>query len=93
MNPETKLFCEVRTYFILKKSVIFDTKINDIMSRNRSSKRNMKDSMIGGACSGLADYFDVDITFVRAVVASSIIFAGVGLGLDLVLWLVAPTEY
>ncbi len=63
------------------------------MSRNRSSKRNMKDSMIGGACSGLADYFDVDITFVRAVVASSIIFAGVGLGLDLVLWLVAPAEY
>ena len=53
----------------------------------------MKDSMIGGVCSGLADYFDVDITFVRAVVASSIIFAGVGLGMDLVLWLVAPTEY
>lgn len=63
------------------------------MSRNRSSKRNMKDSTIGGVCSGLADYFDVDITFVRAVVASSIIFAGVVLGMDLVLWLVAPTEY
>ena len=55
-------------------------------------KRNMSNSILGGVCSGLADYFDVDTTLVRAIVASSIIFAGVGLGLYLVLWIVVPAE-
>ena len=62
------------------------------MSENRRLKRNMTNKVLGGVCSGLADYFDVDVTLIRAVVASSIIFAGVGLGLYLVLWLLVPTE-
>lgn len=77
----------------LKKSVIFETQKNNIMSGNRKLKRNMADKVLGGVCSGLADYFDIDTTLVRAVVASSIIFAGIGLGLYLVLWLVVPAEY
>jgi len=62
------------------------------MSGNRRLRRNTNNKVIGGVCSGLADYFDIDTTLVRAVVASSVIFAGVGLGLYLVLWIVLPVE-
>lgn len=62
------------------------------MSGNRRLRRNTNNKIIGGVCSGLADYFDIDTTLVRAVVASSVIFAGVGLGLYLVLWIVLPVE-
>lgn len=62
------------------------------MSGNRRLRRNTNNKIIGGVCSGLADYFDIDTTLVRAVVASSVIFAGVGLGLYLVLWIVLPAE-
>ncbi len=61
------------------------------MSRNRL-RRNINDKVVGGVCSGLAEYFNIDTTLVRAIVASSIIFAGVGLGLYIVLWIVVPAE-
>lgn len=76
----------------LKKVLSLNSKKIIIMSEKRKLKRNMTDKVLGGVCSGLADYFDVDTTLVRAVVASSIIFAGMGLGLYLVLWLVIPAE-
>lgn len=62
------------------------------MSGDRRLKRNITDKVIGGVCSGLADYFDIDTVLVRAIVASSIIFAGVGLGLYLIFWIVVPAE-
>lgn len=62
------------------------------MRENRRFKRNINDKVIGGVCSGLADYFEIDTTLVRAVAASSIIFAGVGLGLYVVLWIVVPAQ-
>lgn len=62
------------------------------MRSDRRLKRNVTNKIFGGVCSGLADYFDVDTTLVRAIAASSIIFAGVGLGLYIVLWIVVPAE-
>ena len=68
---------------------------NEYIKEEKGPKRLFRDpdnKVIGGVCSGLADYFDIDTTLVRAIVASSIIFAGVGLGLYLVLWIVLPAE-
>lgn len=62
------------------------------MSDNRRLKRNINNKIVGGVCSGLAEYFDIDITLMRALAASSMIFAGVGLGLYLILWIVLPIE-
>lgn len=62
------------------------------MSNNRRLKRNINNKIVGGVCSGLAEYFDIDITLMRALAASSMIFAGVGLGLYLILWIVLPIE-
>ena len=60
------------------------------MRSDKRLKRNSANKILGGVCSGLADYFDIDVVLVRAIVASSILFAGVGLGLYIILWLFLP---
>ncbi|MBO5809520.1 MAG: PspC domain-containing protein [Bacteroidales bacterium] len=62
------------------------------MRKDKRLKRNVANKILGGVCSGLADYFDIDVVLVRAIVASSILFAGVGLGLYIILWLFLPEE-
>lgn len=62
------------------------------MRKDKRLKRNVANKILGGVCSGLADYFDIDVVLVRAIVASSILFAGVGLGLYIILWFFLPEE-
>jgi phage shock protein PspC (stress-responsive transcriptional regulator) len=51
------------------------------------------DNYIAGVCSGLADYFNIDVTIVRLIFAFGSIFTCVGFGLTyLILWLVVPEE-
>ena len=61
------------------------------MYENKRFRRNQMNKVIGGVCSGLADYFSIDVVLVRAVFAASFLFAGVGLGLYLIVWLFIPT--
>jgi len=42
--------------------------------------------MLGGVCAGVATYFDVDTTLVRAVFVASTLISGFGLVLYVVLW-------
>lgn len=54
------------------------------------------DKMIGGVCSGLGHYFDVDTTLVRAVLVMLTLVGGGGLLGYLILWAVldpAPAGY
>lgn len=53
-------------------------------------KRSSKNRVIGGVCAGLADYFNIDVVLVRAIFLASVLFGGVGLGLYLILWIIAP---
>ncbi len=48
--------------------------------------RNSDDKMIGGVCSGVADYFGIDVTLVRVLTVVGAIF---GLGSLLVAYVVA----
>jgi phage shock protein C len=52
--------------------------------------RSSRDKKIGGVCAGLAEYFDLDPTIVRVVWLLAIFFAGSGLLVYLVLWIVLP---
>jgi len=53
--------------------------------------RRGPDRMIGGVCSGLAHYFQIDPVFIRvAFVAMAFLPPGVGFWLYLVLWVVMP---
>lgn len=59
-------------------------------SQSRRLYRDSDDKMIGGVCSGLAAYFDVDTTLIRVIALVALIFAGFGLWAYLILWIVAP---
>lgn len=52
--------------------------------------RNTHDRMIGGVCSGLAHYFDVDPVFIRLVMAVLFFSFGIGLIAYLIAWAVIP---
>ena len=50
------------------------------------------DKMIGGVCAGLAEYLDIDPTIVRIVWVLMVFFAGFGVLLYVILWLVMPKQ-
>lgn len=51
------------------------------------------DRKVGGVCGGLAEYFGIDSLIVRVAFLCLIWFAGCGLWVYLVLWLLAPKRY
>ena len=50
------------------------------------------DKMIGGVCVGLAEYLDIDPTIVRIVWVLMVLFAGFGILLYVILWLIMPKQ-
>ena len=48
--------------------------------------------MIGGVCAGLAEYLDIDPTIVRIVWVLMVLFAGFGILLYIILWLIMPKQ-
>jgi len=57
--------------------------------------RSRTDSMLGGVCGGIAQYFDLDPTLVRiAYVLLSVLSAAFpGLLVYIILWIVIPQEF
>jgi phage shock protein C len=58
-------------------------------SRRRLFRRT-DDRMIAGVASGIADYFDVDVTVVRISIAVLSVFGGAGVALYIAGWLLMP---
>lgn len=55
--------------------------------------RNENDKFIGGVCSGLADYFGLDVTLVRlGVVVLALLTHVFALAAYVVLWMVMPAR-
>ncbi len=55
-------------------------------------RRDNRDKMIGGVASGIANYFQLDVTWVRVAFALASIFGGSGLWVYLILWIAVPKE-
>jgi phage shock protein C len=55
--------------------------------------RSLKGRMVAGVCAGVADYFGIDVTLVRLILAVVCVFtAGFGILAYLVAWAVIPEE-
>jgi phage shock protein C len=54
--------------------------------------RNQKNKVIGGVCAGIADYFDIDVAWVRLGFVLSIFADGVGILAYLIAWIVFPAD-
>ena len=52
--------------------------------------RSSTDSRIAGVCGGLAEYFGVDPTLVRAIFVAMGLVGGLGVVLYVVLWITIP---
>ena len=52
--------------------------------------RRLDDRVIGGVCSGIAEYFNTDPVFIRILFIALIFGAGTGLLLYLVMWAIVP---
>jgi phage shock protein PspC (stress-responsive transcriptional regulator) len=53
-------------------------------------QRDINNKVIGGVCAGLANYFGTDVSLMRLLLAFMVLFAGTGIGLYLILWVVMP---
>lgn len=53
-------------------------------------KRNIQDKVIAGVCSGLADYFEIDVILVRLIFILGTISAFPFLLAYIVLWIITP---
>lgn len=61
------------------------------LKTSRTLFKDGDDRIIGGVCSGLAHYFDIEVKWVRLITLLLILFSGVGLIPYVVLWILLPT--
>ena len=52
--------------------------------------RTVKGKMIGGVCSGLAEYFNIDPVLIRLVFVILVLHSGIGVLAYIILWIVVP---
>lgn len=67
--------------------------ISDILSGNKPTRkfyRNPFNKSIGGVCSGLALYLNVDILLVRILFVVAFLMGSAGFWIYVILWIVAP---
>jgi phage shock protein PspC (stress-responsive transcriptional regulator) len=55
-------------------------------------KRDGKDKMVAGVASGLANYFELDVTWVRIAFGIAAFFGGSGIWIYLILWIAVPED-
>ena len=59
---------------------------------NRRLSRNPMNRVIGGVCSGLAEFFGLDVALVRIAFVIAFLFASFGFWLYIILWIVLPVD-
>jgi phage shock protein PspC (stress-responsive transcriptional regulator) len=58
----------------------------------RELTKDRENSMLGGVCAGLGQYFDIDVTLVRALFIGLTTLGGFGPALYLALWILLDNE-
>ena len=58
----------------------------------RLYRAEKKDSVIGGVCAGIGNYFNIDPVIVRLIWVASILFWGSGLWAYLLAWIIIPRK-
>lgn len=59
---------------------------------NKKLQRDTQNKVIGGVCSGLANYFDMDVALVRVIFALALLGFGAGFWLYVILWIALPVS-
>ncbi|MFN7912625.1 MAG: PspC domain-containing protein [Bacteroidota bacterium] len=72
------------------KSTNTASEAESMQDNKRRLFRNPDDKMIGGVCSGIAAYLDVDLVWIRLAMFLLIFFGGLSLWVYIILWIVMP---
>lgn len=59
---------------------------------NKKLERNPMNKVLGGVCSGLADFFNLDVALVRLIFVIALLFASFGFWLYILLWIFIPEK-
>lgn len=54
--------------------------------------RKSSNRVIGGVCSGLGDYFNVDTVIIRLAWALAVAIGGIGLLAYIIAWIIIPVD-
>jgi phage shock protein C len=54
--------------------------------------RNRKDKIIAGVCSGLSDYFDIDVVVMRLIFIVTALVWGMSVLVYIILWIITPVR-
>jgi phage shock protein C len=54
--------------------------------------RSSKHRMLAGICGGIGEYFELDPTIIRVLFVALSVFAGGGILVYIILWLLVPLE-
>ena len=60
------------------------------MSNNKRLERDLQNKVLGGVCSGLSNYFEMDPTFWRVLFFILFLFGCSGLLIYVILWMAMP---
>lgn len=60
------------------------------MSNNKRLERDLQNKVLGGVCSGLSNYFEMDPTFWRVLFFILFLFGCSGLLIYIILWIAMP---
>jgi len=66
--------------------------MNQITTPKRRLYRSRKEKVIAGVCGGLANYFDMDPTWMRLIFVLFFLLGGSAFILYMIMWLVVPIE-
>jgi len=58
--------------------------------REKRLYRQPKDKMIGGICTGMGEYFDIDPVIVRVLFVIALFLGTMGFWLYMILWIIVP---
>ncbi|MBO7763456.1 MAG: PspC domain-containing protein, partial [Bacteroidales bacterium] len=63
---------------------------NNTMKATKKFFRDPDSKVIGGVCSGLAAYTDIDVTLIRIIFLVAMICGSLGFWIYVIFWIVAP---
>lgn len=59
-------------------------------SADKRLYRDVDTAVIAGVCSGIANFFKIDVVFIRALFIIIFLFAGFGIPVYIILWIIVP---
>lgn len=76
--------------FSYEMNLVLGFSMNALQKPSKRLYRSRRDRMIAGVCGGLADYFNMDPTWVRIIFILFLMLGGSAFLVYFVMWIVVP---